>query len=369
MTSRQRMRAALRREPVDRIPICDSLWPETAQGWRDQGHIPADADVNEFFGYEWRMVHFDSSFLLPETILEETESTITRRNAYGTVARYWRGLSAPAELLEFPINCRADWDALKDRKRWHPDRFALTGFYSFNSTWTPPEQDWSLKMDGLRRLRETDAYVLLYLYDAFEATWRKMGHEAALMALIDDPEWMREMFRAQIDLIIESYTEMERAGASVDGFFLASDLACKHGPLFSPAIYRDLCQPELKRLCDFLHSRDVDLIFHCDGDMRALLPNLLDAGIDCIQPLEVHAGLDVRELHPRCGDRVSFMGNIGVDEMMLPPDQLEALMAEKVNTAKRGGGYIYHSDHSVPPSVPFERYQHVLNLARKYGAY
>ena len=111
------------------------------------------------------------------------------------------------------------------------------------------------------------------------------------------------------------------------------------------------------------------MIFHCDGDMRPLIPNLIEAGVDCIQPLEVHAGLDVRELKSMYGDRLSFMGNIGVDEMMLPLDELEEIMAGKINTAKAGGGYLYHSDHSIPPDIPFERYMKVLELARKYAEY
>jgi uroporphyrinogen decarboxylase len=196
-----------------------------------------------------------------------------------------------------------------------------------------------------------------------------MGHEAALIALLEDPDWMKEMFDYQMDLLIEGYSEMAKAGATVDGFFLGSDLAFKTGTMFSPQVHRRLCVPGLKRLCDFLHERDVDLIFHCDGDMRELLPNLVEAGVDCVQPLEVQAGLDVRQLKPLYGGRLAFMGNIGVGEMRLPEAQMEAIMADKINTAKQGGGYLYHSDHSIPPDIPFERYTQVLQLARKYGRY
>ncbi len=362
------MRAAIRRQPTDRVPICDSFWDKTLINWREEGNLPAEADINEFFGFEWRLVHFDSSFRFEETILEETDEYVVRRNAYGTVAKYAKNVSAPAELLEFPVSTRADWDRLKDRLHWHPDRFALTGFYSFTTAWTPPDQDWEAKLAGLDALKRTGDYIAAYCYDAFEATWRKMGHELALIALMEDPAWMREMFDAQIDLLIEGYAGMRDAGATVDGFFMASDLAFKTALMFSPRLHRELCLPGLTRLCDFLHENDVDMIFHCDGDMSALLPNLVDAGVDCVQPLEVPAGLDVRELKPRYGDRLAFMGNIGVQEMRLPLPELEAIMAEKITVAKQGGGYIYHSDHSIPPDMPFDRYMQVLELARKYGS-
>jgi len=369
MTSRDRMRAALRRQQPDRVPICDSFWDQTLANWRREGRLPADVDLNEFFGFEWRLVHFDSSFLLPETILEETASHVVRRNAYGTVGKYEKGASAPAELLQFPIRTRKDWEGLKDRLHWNPHRFALTGFYSFTTAWTPPEQDWASKLEGLRRLKDTGDYIALYCYDAFEATWRKMGHEAALIALMEDPDWMAEMFDAQMDLLIEGYRGMVEGGATVDGFFMASDLAFKTGIMFSPEVHRHLCLPGLTRLCEFLHDQDVDMIFHCDGDMRELLPNLVEAGVDCVQPLEVQAGLDVRELKPRYGHKLAFMGNIGVHEMRLPQAQLEDTIAEKMSIARQGGGYIYHSDHSIPPDMPFDTYMHVLKLARKYGQY
>ena len=368
MNGRERIRAALRRSPPDRVPLADGFWEETIELWKAQGHLPEADDPFGFFGLEWRLVHFDSGLMFDTEDLEETDDCIVRRNAYGTVGRFRKAQSAPAELLEFPIRDRGDWDRLKDRMRWHPHRFALTGFYSFTRAWTPPRQDWQGKMAGLAGLKVTGNYIALYAYDAFEATWRKLGHERAFTALAEDPAWMREMFEAQMDLLIEGYAQMIAAGAAVDGFFLASDLALRTGPMFSPAAHRELCVPGLKRLCDFLHAHDTDLIFHCDGDVRPLIPNLLEAGIDCLQPMEVHAGLDVRDLKTLYGDRLSFMGNIGHDEMLLPDEEMEAVITDKMTRAARGGGYIYHSDHSVAPDVPFEQYLKVLDVVRRHGA-
>jgi uroporphyrinogen decarboxylase len=362
------MRTALRGSEPDRVPIADGFWEETIDLWRAQGHLAATDNPFEFFGLEWRLVHFDSGLMFGTEDLEATDDFIVRRNSYGTVGRFLRTRSAPAELLEFPIRHRGDWDRLRDRMRWHPDRFGLTGFYSFTRSWSPPVQDWDAKMAGLAEMRATRNYIALYTYDAFEATWRKMGHERALVALAEDPVWMREMFESHIDLLIEGYAQMVRSGASVDGLFMASDLALRTGPMFSPVMHRELCVPGLKRLCNFLHSHDTDLIFHCDGDVRPLIPNLVEAGIDCLQPMEVHAGVDVRELKAEYGDRLAFMGNIGHDEMLLPDDEMEAVIADKIAVAGRGGGYIYHSDHSIAPDVPFEQYMKVLDVVHRHGA-
>ena len=364
MTNRERMRAAVARQPVDRIPINDSFWDETLEAWRNAGHMPASASARDFFGFEWQMVHFDSGFLFEAADVDEDATHVVRRDTYGATGRFQKGRSAPAEMLDYPVKTRADWEALRDRMCWTPDRFGLHGFYAFTPFWRPPEPDWQPKAQGFAQLRASEDYIVLYVYDAFEATWRRMGHERALMGLAEDPEWMRQMLDAQIDLLIEGYRALLELGIVVDGFFMASDLALKTGPMFSPRMHRELCGPALSRLCAFLHDHDTQMIFHCDGDFRPLIPTLIDAGVDCIQPLEVHAGMDVRDLKADFGQHLAFMGNIGHDEMLLPDDELRATITDKITTAARGGGYLYHSDHSVAPDIPFTQYAKVLDVVR-----
>jgi uroporphyrinogen decarboxylase len=89
-----------------------------------------------------------------------------------------------------------------------------------------------------------------------------------------------------------------------------------------------------------------------------------------LQPLEVKAGMDLVKLKRMWGDRLSFMGGIDVRAMADPdPAVIEREIAEKVSVAKAGGGYVYHSDHSVPDNVSFEQYQRVIELVRRYGSY
>ena len=144
----------------------------------------------------------------------------------------------------------------------------------------------------------------------------------------------------------------------------------KNGPFFSPRMYRNIIKPADKRLFDFFHGRGMKIILHSCGDVRMLLPDLIDAGLDCIQPLEVKAGMDVVELKKQYGNDLSFMGGIDVRAMADPdPAAIEQEIARKIPAAKIGGGYIYHSDHSIPNNVSFEQYCRVLELVRKYGEY
>jgi uroporphyrinogen-III decarboxylase len=123
-------------------------------------------------------------------------------------------------------------------------------------------------------------------------------------------------------------------------------------------------------MCDFFHARGLPVILHTDGRLWPLIPLLIEAGFDCLQPLEVKAGMDLVELKHLYGDRLAFMGGIDVRAMADPdPAAIEAEIARKIPVAKRGGGYIYHCDHSVPDNVSWEQYCRVMELVREYGTY
>jgi uroporphyrinogen-III decarboxylase len=97
---------------------------------------------------------------------------------------------------------------------------------------------------------------------------------------------------------------------------------------------------------------------------------MLEIGIDCFQPLEAKAGMDLRELKPKYGDRASWMGNIDIMKLITNDFALiEAEVSSKIPMAMKGGGYIYHSDHSIAPGVKWETYLHLMKLVDVYGKY
>jgi uroporphyrinogen decarboxylase len=100
-----------------------------------------------------------------------------------------------------------------------------------------------------------------------------------------------------------------------------------------------------------------------------LIPHFLDAGFCALNPLEAKAGLDVRRLKAEYGDRLVLYGNIDVRALSGTRSEIEREIRDKVTAAKEGGGYIYHSDHSVPNSVSFENYAYAIDLVRRYGSY
>ena len=113
------------------------------------------------------------------------------------------------------------------------------------------------------------------------------------------------------------------------------------------------------------------IILHSCGRVKEIIPDLIEVGLDCLQPLEVKAGMDLRELKPEFGDKLCFMGGIDVRAMANPdPQAIEEEIKSKIPLAKKNGGYIYHSDHSIPKNVSFKQYKRrVMELVKKYGEY
>jgi uroporphyrinogen decarboxylase len=103
--------------------------------------------------------------------------------------------------------------------------------------------------------------------------------------------------------------------------------------------------------------------------VRKVIPLLIEAGMTCLQPLEVKANMDLLELKREYGDRLAFMGGIDFEVIARGEAAMVEEIRTKVGLGKDGGGYIYHSDHSVPPKVSLEQYRRVLELAREYGRY
>jgi uroporphyrinogen decarboxylase len=188
-----------------------------------------------------------------------------------------------------------------------------------------------------------------------------------LMDLALDPDWVREMAEAHVELLIECLRHCLALGAKPDGLFLVDDFGCTRGTLFSPAAWRDVFKPLYARLAAFLHEQNVSFWLHSCGDVRTLIPDLIDAGLDVLQPLQVAAGMDLRELLAEYGEKLVFFGNISAAAMSGPPEPLEAEIREKLSLGRERGGTIYHSDHSVPPEVSFQRYQKIMQWVDRYG--
>jgi uroporphyrinogen decarboxylase len=108
---------------------------------------------------------------------------------------------------------------------------------------------------------------------------------------------------------------------------------------------------------------------HSCGKIESFIPDFIEAGIDVLQALQANTGMDVVKLKEKYGDSIVFFGNIAEAALAGTKEDIRREIEYKVGIAKKGGGYIYHSDHSVPDEVSFENYVYAMEMVEKYGSY
>ena len=352
LTSRERVAMALAHKEPDRVPIQDSPWAASIDRWRSEG-LPHHVPPEEYFGFEIVNIGADLTPRYPIKVVDRDEEFIVETTAYGGIRKNHRDRSTTPEIIDYPIKSPEDWVRIKPR---------LEPSYT--------RVDWVTARARYDRERHDGKFICYSAIMGYDLCQQYAKTDELLMMLITEPEMVRDLVSTHARLLIAQARMMLEEGFEFDGAFLYNDLGYRNGPLFSPAMYRDLFFDIDKSVTDFFHSHGMPCILHSCGNVRKLIPDLIAAGIDCLQPLEVKAGMDVRELKAEFGDRMAFMGGIDVRLMADPdPTKIEQEIASKFEVAKRGGGYIYHSDHSIPNTVSFAQFERVLALVRKYADY
>jgi len=352
MTSRERILLAIEHKEADRVAIHDGPWRTTVVRWRKEG-LPEGQSPADHFGYEIKNSGADTTMQLPVETKEETDEYTIATTGNGAVQKNWKDKMSTPELIDFTITTKELWEEHKPRMAWHESRVKWEGQLAANKAAT--EQGFFRTMNfgpGFTRICNT------------------VGPERLLITMVEDPEWAKDMFMTDARLCVACAEEMMGRGFEFDAGWIFDDLGFKHRSFMSPAMYRELLWPAHKLICDCFKSRGIKMMLHCCGYKMNLMPDFIDAGLDVIQPLEVKAGNDMLGLKKEYGDRLTFMGGIDVRAMAHPdPAVIEQEVSSKIPVMKQGGGYIYHSDHSVPDNVSFQQYCRVMELVAEHGQY
>ena len=137
---------------------------------------------------------------------------------------------------------------------------------------------------------------------------------------------------------------------------------------FSPELYREVLKPFHSRAVKWAHDRGIYAHLHSCGNIMGLLPDVIDTGVDALNPLEVKAGMDTLKIKKEYGDKIVLHGGINAVKWK-DPDAIIAEIEEKVPVLKENGGYIFSSDHSIPNDVSLENMKLIINKVKELGKY
>jgi uroporphyrinogen decarboxylase len=209
----------------------------------------------------------------------------------------------------------------------------------------------------------------------FETAAYLMGFESFYVALLREPQ----VVGALLDKILESklvYWDrvLRECGEYVDVVCEDDDLAGQSGPLISPGMYRRMIKPRHRELFSLIKKRcSAPIWFHCCGAVRELLPDLIDVGVEVLNPIQVSAtGMDTSELKKEYGKDLAFWGG-GVDTQrvlaMGTQEQVRQEVRRRITDLMPGGGWIFATVHNIQADVPPENIIAMWETLREYGSY
>ena len=355
MNGRERIKHHLHRRAPDRIGFYESMmWAETYERWYGEGY-PRGVRAWDFFEFDLRRVYVLPTFNFPDTLVEDQAESQIRRDANGALYRMGKGLRSDAsgiEYLDYLIKTRDDWEEHCHCLQVGEDRF--TGYWR----------------DQYAECRSRGLYVFLSTRQPLWAALNKVGLVRFMELMYDDPGWVHDMVGAHLQFLLDAVEMAEGIGCPVDGVYMTNGTSMKGRSLLSPQFFWEFGAAYDKILVDRLAEKDMEVMLHFDGNFAQLLDETVRSGVHAVAMIECRAGMDVIQLKQQVGDRLAFMGNIDVDVLSTGDrERIEEEVRTKVLAAKEGGGFIFHSDGSIPPTVSFVDYLFAYDLARCIGWY
>jgi len=352
LTTHERYTRMYEHRDADRVPIIENCWASTVARWHREG-MPKDVPFYEFFGLDTICcIGIDNSPRYDWTLVEETDEYAIVKSNWGVTARNWKHAASTPEYIDYQIKDRETWAAAKARIAPTRDRI-----------------NWDWLRESYPEWRRRGHWVCTELWFGFDATHaRILGTERTLIAMLDDPEWIRDIYACELDTSLALLDMVWDEGYRFDEIRWPDDMGYKGTPFFSLDLYRDLSKPFHKRVIDWAHARGVKTRLHSCGNINPFVPDLVEIGLDALNPLEVKAGMDPLQLKRDHGKKMLLHG--GLNSLYWSHlEKMEAEMARLLPVLKQDGGYICSSDHSVPSDVSLEDFRRFVEWAKQYGAY
>ncbi len=350
MTSHERFTRAFAHQQGDRIPIIDGPWGDTVQRWQTEG-LPTDISWVDYFDVDHVVgIGVDTSPRYPARRLEETDEYVIDLTSWGVTLKNLKRTSVP-QYLDFRIHSPATWQEAKNRITPTRDRV-----------------NWDYLKANYRTWRERGYWIQGNPWFGFDATHSFVDMEVLLEAMVENPEWCVDMYNHCLDVSLAMLQMVWDEGYTFDALFWCDDMGYRGTQFFSRDMYRHQLLPVQQRAFDWAHAHGIKAHLHSCGNITRFLPDLVDAGLDCLNPLEVKAGMDAVAIKQQYGDRLALHGGINA-VLWDQPEAIEAEMRRVVPLLKQNGGYIFSSDHSVPSSVSLEDFRRIIALAKQLGSY
>jgi len=352
MTGRERFNNQMHYKPVDRCFNMEfGYWEENFREWDifvDNG-VKNNGDADIFFNFDeiagtggliWMHPHF------PSAVVEVKSKTRIVMNHDGLMAEVpLDNHDTIPHYLKSSINKPDDWVKCKKERFDRNDPARKINVEQLQNA-HPKDRDYPLGVNCgsmIGRIRDM------------------LTFEGLCYACYDYPDMVEDMVETAC-LLACDYLDAALPYMDFDYATGWEDICFKNGPIVSVEFFRDVVMPRYKRIAKKLREFGIDLWYtDCDGDVRPIMPYLMEGGINCLFPFEVNGCAHPSELFEKHGKELRIMG--GVDKMALGSgkEAIADYLQTLVPLVKRGG-YIPFCDHRCPPNVKTDDYLFYLDL-------
>ena len=338
MTSEERVLCVLQRQEPDRVPHFEWLVDRRVR----EALCPSSRSHNEF------AIQMGHDAVLFDPIFHKERVAANRwRSEWGYITQ-----DTPEEHgieVELPIKSLADFER-----------------------YTPPDPHLAARFTEIEAAVETfKGYkaLIVHLNDIFSLPRYLMGMQELLMAIATEPEVVHGLVEMSVTVNLALAKEIAARGVKI--VYTGDDYAYNKGPLMSPRHFREFFFPSLCRVMQGYKELGLYVIKHTDGNIWSLLDMIVDLGIDCLDPIDPQAGMDLAEVKARYGGRVALKGNVDCAQTLTfgtPEEVIEETKAA-LRSGMPGGGYILSSSNSIHSAVKPENYTALLHTWREFGRY
>jgi uroporphyrinogen decarboxylase len=228
------------------------------------------------------------------------------------------------------------------------------------------------------RLRAENRYAVMatpWLLFPLERAFAMQGMDTFLMNLALYPDFA-EALLWKIESLCKTLMGhfLAAIGDDIDIIKVGDDLGTQQSLLMSPAMYREMLKPVHADFLRFIKERtSAKLFFHTDGDVFPLIDDLIEIGVDILNPIQTSAGKmsNLAELKARWGDRLTFCGAIDTHRILPTgtPEEVRAEVRRVIEVLGPGGGYMVSSVHTVMDDVPPENILAMVDAVEEFGHY
>ena len=328
-TSKQRVLAAVNHAPpTDRVPITFDAEKEVYDALHDHLHTTTKEQLFDHLHVDTWMILPENYFYLPGHATQQTKTAIW---GYQNKVTAFSG-GTYDELCYSPLAGKDDLADI-DRHTWPAD----------------DTLDFSAFSDQIAAHNDR-AIIAAATWGTFFIACYVRSMENLMLDFALNKNYVRHLFDTITERVLFFLDRMlDSAGDGIDIVYMADDYCSQSAPLFSPAVFKELVMPYLSAVVEKTHQHNKKFLLHVCGAVRPLLPMIIDAGVDMLEPIQTRAeGMEPKKLKTDFGNHICFYGGLDLQQTLCKatPQEVADQTRYLIDTLSQNGGYIFGPGHT-----------------------